>query len=269
MSNIGDAYTGNPQSTLPLSAVIYLLLTSDVDAGINGNDLIAHIIGTQINGGQLVWNSATSITIKKNLLACENGDVIEAASDITLSGLSSLAASTFYHVYEYLSGSTPAGEVSTTAPAAWKRGAYSKTSDTSRRYMGSILTDGSGNIFEFVHYLPINLIEYKDVTITASPFRVLSSANATTVTAVDCSGAVPATSKMVSMIAWSGCDKNIYMSESSALSSTVRKWIFHANENDKIVGYHPLNSSQNFYYLTASGPTGGITADIMGYIFDR
>jgi len=104
---------------------------------------------------------------------CENGDRIQTASDISASSLS-LSASTFYHVYAYLNSGTPTIEVVTTAPASpYKGTARSKTGDTSRRYIGSILTDASGYIFDFIHNAHTNHISYY-VASNAAPFRVLT-----------------------------------------------------------------------------------------------
>ena len=122
------------------------------DGAVNANDLLAQIIGTRIDGLKLIWNSATSISIGTGLCVAENRDVINVTSAITKSSLS-LSSSTWYHIYVYLDSGTPAAEVVTTAPTAWKGTGYSKTGDTSRRYVGSIRTDGSGNVYKFIHNL--------------------------------------------------------------------------------------------------------------------
>jgi hypothetical protein len=60
MSKLDTIYNANPMASLPLDSLLYVLdnpATTDDDAGINANDLIAQIIGTRINGYRLTWNS--------------------------------------------------------------------------------------------------------------------------------------------------------------------------------------------------------------------
>ena len=67
--------------------------------------------GTLLEGCRLIWNSATSISVSTGRCVTESGDLIDVTSTLTASGLS-LSASTFYHVYVYLSGGSPAVRLS-------------------------------------------------------------------------------------------------------------------------------------------------------------
>lgn len=97
-----------------------------------------------IDGLQMVWNSATSISVTSGTAYIPSlGNVLASTSTLTLSGLS-LTASTWYHVYLYSNAGTPAIECVTTAPVLYNGTAYQKTGDASRRYVGSVLGTGSG-----------------------------------------------------------------------------------------------------------------------------
>ena len=97
------------------------------------------------------WVSATAITVTSGSAFVPSlNKCLPVPNAIALTGLV-LAASTFYHVYLYSNAGVPAIEVVTTAPASPYNGtARAKTGDTSRRYVGSVLTDASGNIVYMV-----------------------------------------------------------------------------------------------------------------------
>jgi hypothetical protein len=225
----------------------------------------AIVLPTLIEGMQLIWNSATSLSVGIGKCYAENGDLIDATSTIVKSSLS-LSASTWYHVYVYLSGGSPAAEVVTTAPALWKGIAYRKTGDTSRRYVGSIKTDGSGNVYEFLHTLSMNMIHYKNVNTIASPFRCLSAGTATTATAVPLSGVVPVTSRLAQLRFYNGGTQAAYVNESNAVSTTIYLVASLANIGQEHAT-HPLDGSQQVWYLVTSG--GSLYIDVAGYHFNR
>ena len=272
MSKLDTIYAADPQTALPMSALLYALMnpaSTDDDVGITVNDLLAQILGTIIDGVRLSWDSTTSITVGTGLLVAENRDVINITSAITKSSLS-LSASTIYHVYVYLSSGTPAAEVVTTAPAAWKGTAYSKTGDTSRRYVGSILTDGSSNVYCFFHNPADNAIKYARAALAGAPFRVLSAGTAASATAVALTGVIPVTAAEVLLrVAQSG-NQIVYVGESSGLSTTLYTNLYPAVVDDNHIDYTavPL-SGTSIYYLFASSPTGGLSLDVVGYKFNR
>lgn len=221
----------------------------------------------QIEGLKVTWNSATSVTVGVGRCYAENGNFINVTSALVKSSLS-LSASTWYHIYVYLSGGTPTAEVVTTAPVAWKGTAYSKTGDTSRRYVGSIRTDGSSNVYEFAHNPFDNLMLYSgDSDLDASPFRALSSGTATTATAVDLSAVIPVTSRIgflrisssASVVAFFGPTSNVNGLALNIGSTAVQN----------AIGSFPLTASQQHYYKFNSAPAGGATIDVYGYYFER
>jgi hypothetical protein len=261
MSKLDTIYNANPLASLPLDSLLYVLdnpATTDDDAGINANDLIAQIIGTRINGYRLTWNSGTSIGVGVGLLACENRDVIKNDSVITKGSLS-LSNSTWYHVYVYLSAGVPAAEVATTAPAAWRETAYSKTGDTSRRYVGSIRTSPAGAVLKFIHSPTNNFIKYNDLINNGTPYRILSAGAATSTTAVSIANVTPITTTFVEFMF-------ISVSLTAVLSNAAGQDIVLVltTQRAQVLNFH---ESQNIYYRVASG--GSANIDVSGYQFDR
>lgn len=151
----------------------------------------------QISGLVLEWVSSSSIKIKSGAAFIGSADrVMAVPSDITLSGLTGLTANTLYHAYVYDNAGTPAAEISTTAPATPFIGtARSKTGDTTRRYLGSVRTDGAGAIHEFQFLGGGSQCAhiYRNVDATTSPWRLLNgAAKATTAQSLSFASIAPA-----------------------------------------------------------------------------
>lgn len=238
-----------------------------VDGYFTPADLATYLgSGTVITGLGLQWDATDGITVKTGQCYTESGDNISASSAIAKASLS-LSSSTWYHVYVYLSGGSPAAEVVTTAPTAWTGTAYSKTGDTSRRYVGSIRTDGSGNIYNFIHIG--NEVQYQ-VAINASPFRVASNQKATSETAVDCSSIVPITSKRIwAKVANVDGSISCYLGNSLASVAPPGDGLFILAAGLNLAISLPVDTSQEFTYAYPSTPTTGFYADVFGYYFDR
>lgn len=217
-----------------------------------------------IDGLRLVWNSATSISIREGGCVAENGDILNVSSAITLSSLS-LSASTWYHVYLYLSGGSAAAEVVTTAPAAWKGTAYRKTGDTSRRYVGSILTDGSGNVYPFLHVVAAGRMMW-NTALFSSPFRILSGGTAASATAVSVSGAIPVTGIAVSALLFNSGTAFAQLSTSDGSLIIAVETPGTSLQSRLTVHSHPLTGT-NIYYSATSG--GNLTIDVLGYDYER
>lgn len=224
-----------------------------------------------IDGLQLTWNSATSISVSAGGCVAENGDILSVASAITLSSLS-LSASTWYHVYVYLSGGTATAEVVTTAPAAWKGTAYSKTGDTSRRYVGSIVTDGSGNVRNFVHNWIVNQMLYRKFQSTATPFLVLNAGTSATAAAVGCSGVVPVTTAAALVHIVNIADKVLWTSEDNGVASGQVTYALGVGNTtaQRMTVPHLLDGSlQLWYSFQAAVGAGGASMYVEGYWFKR
>lgn len=217
-----------------------------------------------INGLRLKWNSATSIEVGAGGCFAENGNFINVSATITKGSLS-LSASTWYHVYVYLSGGVAAAEVVTTAPASWKGTAYRKTGDTSRRYVGSILTDGSGNLIPFVHNALTNKVMW-NTAVNVSPFRILNGGTATTTTAVSVTGAMPATAISTSLLVFNSGTAFAQLVTSAGTIIIGIEVPGSGLQSRLSPSEYPL-SGTNIYYNVTSG--GVLSVDVLGYDFER
>lgn len=226
----------------------------------------AHIVGLQLS-----WVSATAIDVGVGAAYLpDNSGVLGNAAVIHKTGLA-LTASTFYHVYLYSNAGVAAAEVVTTAPVAYFGTAYQKTGDTTRRYLGSILTDASGNILNFDHNPNTNFMRYKSVAF-AAPFRVLNGGTATTETAVSFAGVVPVTSRRAYFRLTNTATNTTGIltgtpDDSITLGSGALGGV---DKEDSAPHDHPLDSSRAITYKFTVAPTGGAGyADCFGYWFDR
>jgi hypothetical protein len=212
-----------------------------------------------IEGLRLTWNSATSVSVGTGSCYTAGGDFINVTSALTASSLS-LSNSTWYHLYLYLSSGSPALEVVTTAPATWKGMAYSKTGDTSRRYVGSIRTDGSGNVLQFQHDPVSNYCALMYAVPT-----ILSNGKATSYTAVSATSYVPVTARFLMLvIVNSDASLNATLNTSDTSADVLTS--FAATRQ---VLMFPCNSSQELRYKYSSTPTNGLFVTLLGFSFER
>jgi len=225
-----------------------------------------------IDGLQMQWVSATAVTVSSGRAYIPSlGYYLDAPNAISLTGLA-LAASTFYHLYLYNNAGTPAVECVMTAPAAPYNGtARAKTGDTSRRYIGSVLTDASGNVYNFIQNgAHISYQTPGDV----SPFRALSAGTAVISTSVSLAGVVPVTSALAqlrflgdptSAARWS--NNNIPGASTDSGAGTY--YILPAAPGSATVTDFPLSAGNLFYWNTTTPTGGGVFCDTFGYVYDR
>lgn len=228
-------------------------------------------VRTRIEGMKLIWNSATSLSVDIGACYAENGDFINATSVLTASSLS-LSTSTWYHIYVYLSSGSAAMEVVTTAPAAWKSGAYSKTGDTTRRYVGSVKTDASSNVYKFQHNATDNYMGYVKFAANAAPHRCLNGGTSNAATAVALSGAIPVTSFIAFVRITNLADNVLRTSEDNSVGSGQNTVTLAAGSTSAQNGFlqHSTDGSQQiFYKYDATPTTGGGYVDVLGYFFRR
>lgn len=224
-----------------------------------------------IDGLKMTWVSGTALTVTTGEAYVEgNTGVVAANSNIAKSSLS-LSASTMYHVYLYLNGASPDIEIVTTAPAAAYSGsARSKTGDTSRRYIGSIITTASGSIAKFQHDLPCT-INY-DENINAAPYVVVSGGSATSATSVSCSAVVPTTGRSAILMANNNATgQYVYMSTSNAVNSlSTSFWKAFIVPVGSFRSEYRLDGAQAFNYMYDATPSGGNAfIRVTGYTFER
>lgn len=229
-----------------------------------------------IDGLNLVWNSGTSISVTSGSAYIEGAAaVVNVPAALTLSGLS-LTASTWYHVYLYLNAGVPAIECVTTAPAtAYSGTARSKTGDTSRRYLGSVVTDASSAIYNA--YFAGGDVLYRCPNGSGTPFRVLNGM-ATVSTPVSCAGVAPvsAYSILVKLANPNTAGNGILRVTNSQVTGTpgpptdIFSNIFAINPGAEQYVELVLDSNISFNYWFGSGtPLVNAGAFIYGYRYLR
>ena len=219
-----------------------------------------------IDGLQMQWVSGTAVTVSSGAAYIPAlGNVLQVHSAIALTGLS-LAASTWYHLFLYSNAGTPAVECVTTAPVLYNGTAYQKTSDNTRRYIGSVLTDASGAVYNFIQSgMQIN---YR-VPFDSGIFRVLTGGQALGFTSVSFSGVVPATSRIVNARFTNTDASGAARITTSDASGDPVNGCFGISKNT--VSFVPanLNAAQQLQYQYLVAPTGGLYLDVLGYLFGR
>lgn len=216
-----------------------------------------------IDGLKMVWNSDTSISVTSGAAFIPAlNKCLQSPSAITKSGLS-LAASTWYHVYLYLNAGTPDIEIVTTAPAAPYNGtARAKTGDTSRRYIGSVLTDASGNVLNFVQYA--NSIRYQ--VVLGGVLRALGGGNATTITNVSLVNQLPVTA----VSALLSIDNPPSTAQSLRIGNPIQTFLFATYSGTVVTADLVPDASLNMSYVFKAAPTsGGAFMDVLGYTYER
>lgn len=216
-------------------------------------------------GLSLKRESGTSLSVTTGAAEIQGlGRAIEVTATITKTGIS-LASSTWYHVYLYLNAGSPDIEIVTTAPAAAYAGsASSKTGDTSRRYIGSVLTDGSGNIRDFDQ--DESTIRWAGA-VSNSPFRVLTNGTNTSWTTVSLAGIVPVTARSVSAFI-QVVGGTIGTDIASGAAGT--RFTYTINPGQFASGMYAFDTAnQAFYYKAPASGAGGLYIDVNGFTFAR
>jgi hypothetical protein len=234
------------------------------------NGLLLAYDSEYITGLQLSWSHASGTSIGRGECYTESGNFINVTGNIATIH-TGLTGSLFYHAYVYLVGSAPTVEYSLIAPAsAYKGTARSKTGDTSRRYVGSILTNSSKGVQNFYHHPQSNYMGYRNFSSGNSPFRVLSAGTGTTPTAVACSAVMPPTAFLIHIRAVNTA--NVVANTTDDNNSGASTIALNAGNTaiQNAVAIHPVNSSQQIYYYLASLPSsGGLFIDTLGYFYER
>lgn len=223
------------------------------------------VFPTYISGLQLVWNSNTSISVSSGSAYIPSlSQVTVSNSLITKAGLS-LAANTWYHVYLFMSGGTADVEIVTTAPSAPYAGkARTKTGDTSRRYIGSVRTDASAAIRNFLHATG-DKVYWRVNASTMS--RVLTNGNASVATDIALISVAPITT--VAVTARFINNDNTYAYVVGNADFTAGGSAFQVNPVSAISVEMVTTSVPSINYWFLSTVTGGAFVDVISYSFER
>ena len=250
--------------------------TEPVELGIPGDKNApngAFLPPGYIDGLKMQWVGPQAITVTSGAAYVPSlGRVIRVPNAIALAGLV-LAASTWYHLYLYSNAGVPAIECVTTAPASAYNGtARAKTGDTSRRYVGSVLTDASGNIVNFIQ--SGNHVAYRVVGGVA-PFRLVAGANNTATATANASSVVPVTSFNATVQLYNfdnAGGSNMGTGTSDATGTGAgNNGICLVRAQATAFVQHPLDSAQSLTYWFSAPPLGttGMFIDLFGYLYER
>lgn len=248
----------------------------DTSASANRDAAVAEIVGAGVEGFiqglQLVYVSTTQIKITTGMAYVQSsGKVQKLTADSTLTP--SLSASTWYHLYLYDNSGTITIESSTTAPASpWIGTARSKTSDTTRRYLGSFRTNASSQIQNFQQSGGGALVQIAWRVDTGSVTRALSGGTASTATNISLANYVPPTCFMAFVRAINLGDQAVFTDTSDCTGTNVAasSGLLALGNGAQAFLFHPLNSSQTMRYSFAPAPsTGAFYLDVYGYLLER
>lgn len=220
-----------------------------------------------IDGLQMQWVSGTAVTVSSGAAYIPAlGNVLQSSAAIALSGLT-LSASTWYHLYLYSNAGTPAVECVTTAPVLYHGTSYQKTGDNTRRYIGSVKTDASGNIFSFYHESATGNVHYR-VDLNTAGFQIVINGTATTDATVQTSAVVPTTARTMLAFAENNATSGVVYIGNADCGTPVNTHILaFIRANRTLYGELQLTSSQTFTYMVSS--PAGLSCYCAGYRYER
>lgn len=163
---------------------------STAQGGTGKNTVVLEVGKGYIDGLQMIFNSARSITVTAGRCMSPAGAYYVAPADITKVGIT-LVASGFTHVYMYDNGGVADLEFSATIPVRYSGTAFQKTGDPTRRYIGSLLANAGSNMYAWRHNPVGNQIDYLEGTPTAVPFLLTNAWGGTTASIQPTTAAVP------------------------------------------------------------------------------
>jgi hypothetical protein len=229
---------------------------------------------TQIEGLVLRKTSAGVVTVGVGSAYVPFDDrVLTLTTQVTVN-LSGLVSGTFYHFYLYNNAGTTQVELTGTAPQVYLYPSSQKTSDNTRRYIGSILASGTSDCYNFV--MMGDKVLYNIDISSNTAFNKILGGRATTSTAIDCSTFAPATATTVILHIGNNHDTGaacrLASSDIGALG--VSNWSYTVGANPGSAQFVDLellvNSSLQFNYMVdAAGSTGGVYCRGRGYYFNR
>ncbi|WP_339539084.1 hypothetical protein [Pseudomonas sp. RA_15y_Pfl2_54] len=220
-----------------------------------------------IDGLRLSYVSPNSISVSSGAAYIQSSAKnLLSPSAIIVSGLV-LTASTMYHVYLYDNAGTPAIEVVTAAPVIYSGRARSKTGDTTRRYIGSVLSMAANTLAKFSH--SDGRMAYGESSGTL-PFTVVSAA-VIVAQSVNCLTVVPVSATHLTAILINQASDTTVRIGNPDFQNPVSS----ANHTIVVVATStyacdvPLSSSQTFQWRQDGAANGVFQARSFGYLFER
>lgn len=259
--SVADALIPQQDATISLGGVSNSFRNAYVKA-LSINGYFDAVAPGAIHGLDLVWG-ATTITVNPGAAYIESlASMVQlaSASSITLTGLTT---GTWYHVYLYNGGV----ELSSTAPVLVATGGYTKTGDTSRRYLGSVLANSSTSVYPFLQ--EGSRVSYNVGSVGSAPF--VFSGSAIVATSVDVSAVVPVTGVQASGMllnpsTTAGTTLRIANSAMGTVSTTLHRQLALINSCFQT---DILLTGTTFTYLFDATPSAAFNLRVNGYTFRR
>ena len=186
-----------------------------------------------------------------------------SSADIVLTGITFVAG--LNHLYLYDNAGTAAIEVSAVVPELYAGTAYRKASDSTRRYIGSVLATASLDLYAFSHDVGLNEITYNEGTPGVAPFTLYSGFNSTTPTLADTAAVAPkqTTTKVIGVC--SGGISYFSVSEQLATPGGANWGVQSSNGSIKFpVSRSPATLGKYITWTNAS-----TSLYCIGYVFER
>ncbi|HDS1140079.1 TPA: hypothetical protein QDZ75_004155 [Stenotrophomonas maltophilia] len=219
-----------------------------------------------IDGMQMGYASGSSLSFSSGAMAIQSsGLILQFPTTITKSGIS-LGANSWGHCYGFSNAGVPDVEVVSTAPSAPYIGtARSKTGDSTRRYIGSVRTDGSGAIIPFGHKVQGGEIKYRN---SVAANQILNNGMASTATNVDASTRLPVTSTLIEVFAETGPGDVAFISNPDVNADPIAGVLFFLRASQQIYGTLETSSTQQLNYALTPA-VSGLSIYCCGYTYAR
>lgn len=241
---------------------------ADVAAGAKLWTLRGHLLGLPLE-----WVGPNALRVGTGSTEISSlGYAIEVVNPINKASLT-LTASSWSHLYLFVAANgTPDVEISATAPSTpYSGAARTKTGDPSRRYLGSVKTNSSGALYNFLH--TGNEILYRNKQDEGGVFRVLTNGVETAETSVSLAAAVPVTARAANVRVINTTTTTAALYTGTADDSAAgppTSGIVAISPGKDAFPRHPLSSAQTMTYWYSANPgTAGAYIDVYGYILER
>jgi hypothetical protein len=278
--NLNNAELGIKELYTALSTLYtaHEALQADFDA-LSGSDVVEDT--TFITGLRVEYVSATQYRVTSGQCYIPAaGAVSELAANSTRTP--SIGANTWYYVYAINVGGNLSFEESTTVPIVYRGTAKQKTGDASRRLVGAFKTNGSSQIMKSIKVG--DKVQWLE-NVYALPLWVAGGTHATntfaatTETAIDLSGAMPAHSQLAHLrlanqegsdtLYLGNADDNITLADDVALFQTAT--VVSGSTLDGITDLiFPTSSTRTISYRwQGSAPGSARSLHVAGYFEER
>lgn len=222
-----------------------------------GTDARASLVQPKgyIDGLRMVWVSSSQVRILSGCAYVPSVKrIVELSSGATKSVPS--APNTWYHLYLFVSSGVADFEVSTTTPSSPYYGtARTKSGDASRRYLGSVRTSGSGDVYKFKQSSPDTILYLVDTSV--APFSLVIAGAATVPTTVNASVIAPITSDSISLVVLNFGTAGAFVRLSNSEGPSVSTGFLAVASPGGVTALNlALDASQSYTYQYDSAPAG-------------